>query len=246
MENIRHLEHISLRAWASLETEVYDGWLLRYAHGYTGRANSVQPLDSSSLPLADKIQYCENWYAQRNLPSIFRLTSAMQPPELDTILDERNYERYNETLVQVSDLSTLSPIQSAQFQFDTTISDNWLDAWATWNNIPAQHITTAKMMLSDDTTTACFAWVANKAVGLAICEKNHVGLFDIVVAPNQRGRGLGFTLVNNLLAWGKLQGANTAYLQVVANNIPALALYDKLGFKTHHNYWYRRQVSTIK
>lgn len=246
MENIRHLEHISLRAWASLETEAYDGWLLRYAKGYTGRANSVQALDNSSLPLMQKIDYCENWYAQRNLPAIFRLTSAMQPPELDDVLDERNYERYNETLVQVSPLSNLSPVQSANFHFDSSVSDEWLEAWGTWNNVPEQHIAIAKMMLSDDSTHACFAWIDNTAVGLAICEDNYVGLFDIVVDPHQRGQGLGFSLVNSLLAWGKSQGAKMAYLQVVANNVPALALYDKLGFKTHHHYWYRRQTQAIK
>ena len=74
----------------------------------------------------------------------------------------------------------------------------------------------------------------------------YVGLFDIVVEPSQRGQGVGFSLVNSLLAWGKSQGANRAYLQVVANNASALALYDKLGFETHHHYWYRRQAKDIK
>ena len=41
-----------------------------------------------------------------------------------------------------------------------------------------------------------------------------------------------------LLEWGAEQGATTAYLQVLGDNAPALALYDGLGFTTHHAYRY--------
>ena len=133
LEKIRELEHISLRAWAALESEIYDGWILRYANGYTGRANSVQPLDSSSLPLDEKMAYCENFYAERNLPCIFRLTEAMQPSHLETILDERGYEPYNETLVQTADLSNQDFAADDRFHYSDTVSDDWLAAWGGWN-----------------------------------------------------------------------------------------------------------------
>ena len=41
-----------------------------------------------------------------------------------------------------------------------------------------------------------------------------------------------------LLEWGAEQGATTAYLQVLGDNAPALALYEGLGFATHHAYRY--------
>lgn len=239
---IRELEHISLRAWAALETESYDGWLLRYANGYTGRANSVQALDTSSLPLDEKIAYCEDWYAERDLPCIFRLTDTMQPSDLETHLDKGAYHRYNETIVQTASLSSLNLTIDNRFHSHDTIADEWFAKWAEWNGVSSQHIVTAKAMLSQKSSTvACFGWIDDVAVGLAVYEGNFVGLFDIVVRPDSRGKGIGKALVTSLLAWSQQEGASTAYLQVVANNSPALALYDKLGFKHHHRYWYRRR-----
>ena len=41
-----------------------------------------------------------------------------------------------------------------------------------------------------------------------------------------------------LLEWGAERGATTAYLQVLGHNAPALALYEGMGFTTHHAYAY--------
>ncbi len=41
-----------------------------------------------------------------------------------------------------------------------------------------------------------------------------------------------------LLGWGAERGALTAYLQVLDGNDAALALYGRLGFRTHHEYRY--------
>lgn len=241
-ESIRNLDHISLRAWATLETESYDGWLLRYGRGYTGRANSVQSLDGSSLPLDEKIAYCEAWYADRNLPCVFRLNPAMQPPDLDEQLEQRGYRRYNETSVQTVALDSTNPVMDSRFRYDESVSDTWLSAWAIWNDVPEQHFDTAKEMLgTDNKTRKCFAWIDDIAVGLAVVDGDYSGLFDIVVDPSARRQGAGKALVSGLMAWSKEQGAREVYLQVVASNVPAVQLYDTLGFVEHYRYWYRRK-----
>ena len=75
--------------------------------------------------------------------------------------------------------------------------------------------------------------------GLGVTQGKHLGIFDIVIAPDHRGQGHGTRLINALLAWGQAQGAQTAYLQVMCNNEPALRLYEKLGFQEKYQYWYR-------
>lgn len=238
---IRLLEHVTMRAWPALEVLHYDGWTLRFANGYTGRANSVNPLDHSSLPIEDKLHFCEKWYAQRNLPCVFRLNEAMQPNNLDEILEARGYERYNDSLVKTCDLLKFEHKIDKRFSYQHIVHDDWLGDWGRWNNVPALHISTAKEMLSHSPAEACYGRIDDKAVGLAVREGDSVGLFDIVVSPEARRQGLGHALVSSLLVWAKDVGATKAYLQVDAKNEPALTLYSNLGFQKHHAYWYRRK-----
>ena len=61
-EDIRLWEEITLNAWPALQTVLMDGWVVRFANGYTKRANSVNPLYPSTQPLKRKIEACERLY----------------------------------------------------------------------------------------------------------------------------------------------------------------------------------------
>ncbi|HLK42575.1 MAG TPA: GNAT family N-acetyltransferase, partial [Thermoleophilia bacterium] len=65
------------------------------------------------------------------------------------------------------------------------------------------------------------------------------GLAGIETAPAARRRGLAKLVVDGLLEWAADEGATHAYLEVGADNAAALALYESLGFTTHHAYHYR-------
>jgi len=65
-----------------------------------------------------------------------------------------------------------------------------------------------------------------------------LGLHDIWVAPSARRQGLALRVLAELVDWGASQGATTAYLQVRGDNTAGLALYERLGFVTHHTYRY--------
>lgn len=77
------------------------------------------------------------------------------------------------------------------------------------------------------------------ACGLCVIERGYAGLYDIIVDSSYRNKGYGYDICTSLLNAAIHIGARTAYLQVVANNAAAIALYHKLGFKNNYEYWYR-------
>ena len=88
-DQIRFLEEIASNGHVALNTMQYDGWLLRFSCGCTGRANSVSVLYPSLKPLEEKVPYCEACYAKQGLPALFKLTDC--DTELAAYLEKRGY-----------------------------------------------------------------------------------------------------------------------------------------------------------
>jgi hypothetical protein len=70
----RRLEELGLNSSAPPGQLLYDGWLLRLLPGKAKRARSVNAVYPSTLPLEQKIAYCEGLYRANHLPAIFRIT----------------------------------------------------------------------------------------------------------------------------------------------------------------------------
>ena len=60
---------------------------------------------------------------------------------------------------------------------------------------------------------------------------NELHVLKIAVAPAQRGQGMATWFLNHCFALGTQQGADSVYLEVRRSNIPAVRLYEKLGFR---------------
>jgi ribosomal protein S18 acetylase RimI-like enzyme len=72
------------------------------------------------------------------------------------------------------------------------------------------------------------------ASGRAGLDGDWVGVHAFGVDEAHQRQGLGKLVIAELLEWGAEQGAGTAWLHVETDNEPALALYESLGFVTHH------------
>lgn len=73
-------------------------------------------------------------------------------------------------------------------------------------------------------------------------------LLTIAVAPEARRRGLGRRLVSRFLYQARLRGAERAFLEVAADNPPAIALYRSSGFQragTRRGYYQSPQGHRI-
>ena len=114
-ENIRQIEEAGLNAWPSHQQVLYDGWLLRFADGYTKRANSVNPVYKSPLGIDEKIEACEGFYRKMGLPPVFRLTPLAQEA-LDPSLAARGYRVLHPTRVLTLDLKDwAAPVEGQRF-----------------------------------------------------------------------------------------------------------------------------------
>ena len=256
------VEEASLNAWPATAQLVLDGWLIRFAQGFTKRANSVIPLYPGSRDLAEKVRFCENLYARERLKTIFRITSIDEHDGLDAFLAARGYRRQDPTEVLYLPLeqgtdNASNPELRRQPRAEPAASalpwqplplqalplQEWLGAYAHLSGLPVEARPHHEAILRNIPLPCCHAVLGDAgnplACGLAVLEQDLVGLFDVVTRADVRRTGCGEALVAGLLDWSRRQGAHTAYLQRVADNAPAAALYRKLGFRSLYRYSYR-------
>jgi GNAT superfamily N-acetyltransferase len=241
--DIRRLEELTLNAWPSLRLVVHDGWILRFSDGYTGRANSVQPLYEGALGLDEKIRFCEQQYSRLGMSTLFKLTDAAQPRELDAALESRGYRAFNLTSVQVAELGEQADDLPAHICASDRPSESWITSFAGFRSLPEGHVRTLRGVLANIALPARFVTVGEAgefvACGMGVAEPPWVGLFDIGTRPDRRRRGHAMAVVRSILGWARGAGATRAYLQVMLENMPATMLYAKLGFAEAYRYWYR-------
>jgi ribosomal protein S18 acetylase RimI-like enzyme len=242
---MKRIEETSLNAWPALRQILYDGWLCRFAAGYTRRANSINPIYPGSLNVAEKIARSEQLYRARQLRPIFKITPFVEPANLDGLLDQAGYQLESLTSVQVTNLAAIAPPAAAVTRCWETPAPAWVDDYMRMNQVSAANRPALQGILANIVPSCCFMTLNHQeqtvACGLGVLEGRYVGLFDIVTDPVYRGQGFGSKLMMAILNWAKTRGAQQAYLQVMLNNQPALKLYAKLGFREIYQYWYRTQ-----
>ena len=238
---IRMLEELSLNAHPSLRTMFYDGWVLRFADGYTNRANSVNMLYSSQRPLADKIDFCESVYSRQALPTVFKVTPISI--SIDNILAERGYSVVTPTNLMIMDIPKSFSSSFNSSAVSEGINEDWQNNYFRLNQTNAQKIPVAKQIQSNIMNCVLTAILSDEndeaACGLCVVEQGYAGIYDVIVSSQSRRKGYGCDICTSLLSNAIKYGAKEAYLQVVADNAGAIELYEKLGFTDMYQYWYR-------
>ena len=243
--DLKRIEEAGLNALQTQRQLFYDGWLLRISPGKAKRARSVNAHFGSTLPLADKIAHCERIYAQHGLAPLFRMTPFNQPSNLEDALAVRGYVAFEPTLVQALTLEAAPDVATPDDDVMVTTPDAraFVDAAGELRESTAQQRDAHYERLSNSPLGKRF--VSVHAGGRVVCTAQVAvdgalaGLFDVVTAEDARGRGYATLACASLLSWAWQHGAHVAYLQVSADNTPALAIYRKFGFATVYAYHYR-------
>ncbi len=238
---IQRIEEAALNAWPARQQLLLDGWILRFAEGYTKRANSITPLYPAAQAVEQKIKLCEHLYLAQGLPPIFRITSQADSTELDQRLQRRGYTTLDRTWVLGLDLADWRASASQALQ-EVSLED-WLGCFHSFQAGSAEngpgHRAILQRILIPHLLAATFLDGEPVCCGLGALDGEYFGIFDLITSPNQRGKGFATRLIQDMLTWGVHSGARYAYLQVVETNIPARRLYQRMGFQEVYLYWYR-------
>jgi GNAT superfamily N-acetyltransferase len=241
LAQVRRLEELAFRGWPALEAQDRAGWRLRFAGGYTKRANSINALGQNARTDPAILQSLEEAYRERSQSPVWRL-SPLAPPAIDGILSSRGYRTIERSLLQVCPLHS-GFAADPEVQIHPRPTPAWIEAFSAHSPVRLEHRDVMRRMLSAIAAPAGFAFVeaAGNPMAMAIgaVQGDQMGLFDVLVMPQARRRGLARKVTESLYAWAWSHGARFAYLQVVATNAAALPLYVAQGFRTVYAYEYR-------
>jgi len=260
---ITRLEEYSANAWPSLKTLFVEGWALRFAGGYTRRANSVLPLHGGPDRLPERVAACESLFGLEGLRPVFKMTEAA-PAGLDALLEGAGYAIEAPTLLMGLDdivgiadaggagksavgggsgepgMTGLPGVEASAIERPDA---EWFGAWAAFSGPKEADLPIARAILSNIVPERRFLILREEgrpvACALVVIEGGWAGVFDVVVKPEERGRGLGRRIMRLALDAAAEAGARSSYLQVVEGNGPAESLYASLGYRPLYRYWYR-------
>ena len=240
------IEELTMNAWPSLQTILMEGWIIRISGGYTKKANSVNPIYSFENNLDQKINYCENIFKQNSLPIIYRIIECEDHKKIDKRLEELKYQKIYLSSVQICNEIKRINCKTEQITVDKVLTESWKNCFYYCNNIiNMETINIIDNMLNNIRQNVISVYIMDNETfagcGYGVIEKGFVGLFDIVVKEEFRGKGYGKAIVETILDKAEETGIKMAYLSVANDNIVAKGLYEKLGFREIYKYWYRKK-----
>jgi N-acetylglutamate synthase len=240
LSEVRRLEELAFAGWPALDSHDVAGWRLRFSGGYTKRANSINALRHDAQIDGRTLDGLEAAYRERGQPPVWRL-SPLAPAATTDVLAQRGYRAAERSLVQVCSLRP-SFVPAAEVRIHTQPTEPWIEAFCTHSPVRPEHRDTMRRMLASIAAPVGFAFVeeAGRPMAMAVgaVQGDHMGLFDVLVMPHARRRGLARKVTESLYAWAWRHGARFAWLQVVATNAAAMPLYATQGFRTVYDYEY--------
>ncbi|WP_159942729.1 MULTISPECIES: GNAT family N-acetyltransferase [unclassified Nocardiopsis] len=202
------------RDWPPFEVEERGGWRFGFAEGITKRANCALLLE----PGAD-VAEVTSVYTGRGLRPCVQVWPGQE--ETDRRLAEHGYAVVEPTLVLARGLDA-PPGAPGTSEVAAVPGPVW----------ESRDVT--RILSRVDTGYGTAARGLSR--GAAVLDGESVAVCAMFTEPHARGRGTAGALLADLLDWAHGRGARRAYLCVVADNAPALRLYERFGFTQVSRY----------
>jgi ribosomal protein S18 acetylase RimI-like enzyme len=241
---------MSNASWPPVQARHLGDWLLRASGGFSARANSVMAIGDPGVPFDEALAETSRFYREHGLD-----------PWAQVVVGSETGDRFQAagwTLARPGEADSefhIASVAQAARAVRTmlpgspppvTVVPRLTPAWLANDERALAHRDAAVAVLEGPAQVG-FAEIRAEAAGpeeplLAkgriACDGEWAGITDVWVAPEFRRRGLGVVVLDAMVSWAAERGATSAYLQVRADNTPALALYATMGFRAHHSYRY--------
>jgi N-acetylglutamate synthase len=235
---------LSNASWPAIHTEPVGDWLLRASGGFSARANSVMATGDPGLPFDEALDRVRGFYARHGLPAWAQVVvgsdesmafgghgwQSARPGEADSHFQ----------IASVAQAVRAVRGRLPEVTPPVSVGTSATSAWLANDDRALQHREAARAVLEGPNEVAFVSVGAPVVVakGRVSCDGDWAGITDVWVSPEHRRRGLGLVVMAAMLGHAAERGATTAYLQVRGDNRPGLAIYESLGFRTHHTYRY--------
>jgi len=242
---IREIERAGAATWPAAETANLGGWILRASDGFSQRANSVLPIGAPpfgepSGDLSEALKEVVDFYRSRNLtPRIHVPLPSYEA--LNVALNEEGWLSSTPVSVQVCALERLIGASNHDVAVTETPDEEWLTLFPVPLGRDGLAVLTgggaffAKIRQPDQETGELVV----AAIGRAAVFDGWCGIAALNTDEKFQRKGTAQSIVRALAQHAARLGATRVFLQVSADNAPALALYERLDFKEHHTYQYR-------
>ncbi|MEL7430324.1 MAG: GNAT family N-acetyltransferase, partial [Pseudomonadota bacterium] len=206
------------------------------------RHNSVNPLDPRDHAQVDaRLELARKRFDGFGRPLVFR-QSPLAPAELQTLLDERGWSRFDESIVMVLDLAQVD-LHRETDHLPHKDTGNWVDSFLA---LSAEEKSTKPGLVEVISSIQPVSGLFIKSDGeqpvaavRCVHDNDLAGIFDLVTGIGHQRQGHARSILGSALKWAQNSGARYAWLQVVAENRAALKLYSRFGFQEVYRYGYR-------
>ena len=192
-ELVTTLEEAALNGLPALQTEFYDGWIVRMAEGYSRRANCVESRCMNPQPRSRR-----SWFiVKRRMRGHRYLAFSRFFRPVNLGIWTRPWHSFSnlETPIHWFKPCGLRPVPLVPLPYRYT----------------SQHSEVFRSLLNAIPTPSAYviARTDGQSVGCAraVVSGSIMGLFDLIVDSEHRGQGFGRGLLEARLKWGFEQGA---------------------------------------
>jgi N-acetylglutamate synthase len=223
-----------VNVWPAVSTMLMEGWVVRFAHGYSSRANAASAITPGAGMSAELIEHIEHLYNEAGLVPSVRST-PLCAPEVEPMLLARGYRIKDEAIMMVAPLNGYADAMAhPEIIIGPSPDQRWLSGISDRQEPSKRSADHLLAIVGQIRVPAAFATLVidGQPVGFAMgaLDRGWAEIGSVMLDAQCRGKGFGRLLLTALMGWAAQSGAGRAFLQVSADNAVATGLYRSLGF----------------